>query len=109
MTEGAPNPQINVSKIPGGGGFAGFLFAVISMLIFLIGIPRLRYFFVAAVILGCGIAIVLRLIRRETPGMPWIDSANQEAKGFSSDAPIAQTKDERLVDPPPHAQGLSLA
>ena len=44
MSEGTPNPQINVSKIPGGGGFAGFLFAVISMLIFLIGIPSGHHF-----------------------------------------------------------------
>ena len=45
MAEGTPTPQINVSKIPGGGGIAGTLFAVISMLIFLIGIPLVRCFF----------------------------------------------------------------
>ena len=77
MRESTPNPQINVSKIPGGGGFAGVLFAVSSMLIFLIGIPRLRYFFPAAVVLGCGVALILRRIRRETPGKPWILSAAQ--------------------------------
>ena len=109
MSEGTPNPQINVSKIPGGGGFAGFLFAVISMLIFLIGIPRLRYFFPAAIILGCGIALVLRLIRRETPGKPWILSATQDEQGTSSDAQITRTKDDRPEDLPPHAHGLSLA
>jgi hypothetical protein len=109
MSEGTPSPQINVSKIPGGGGFAGFLFAVISMLIFLIGIPRLRYFFPAAVISGCGIALVLRLIRRETPGKPWILSATQDAQAHSSGAQIARTKGDRPKDLPPHAQGLSLA
>ena len=109
MSEGTPNPQINVSKIPGGGGFAGFLFAVISMLIFLIGIPRLRYFFPAAIILGCGIALVLRLVRRETPGKPWILSATQDAHGTSADAPIAPPKGDRPEDLPPHVQGLSPA
>ena len=106
MSEGTPNPQINVSKIPGGGGFAGFLFAVISMLIFLIGIPRLRFFFPAAIILGCGIAVVLRFIWRETPGKPWIMSATQDTQGASSDAQIARTKDDGAEDLPPHAHGL---
>jgi hypothetical protein len=109
MSEGTPNPQINVSKIPGGGGFAGFLFAVISMLIFLIGIPRLRYFFPAAIILGSGIALVLRFVRRDTPGKPWILAATQDAHGASSDAQTARTEDDRPEDLPPHAQGLSLA
>ena len=78
MSEGTPNPQINVSKIPGGAGIAGALFALGSMLIFLIGIPRLRYFFIAAIVLGCGIALILRFIRHETPGKPWILSATQD-------------------------------
>ena len=65
MSESTPSPQINVSKIPGGTGIAGALFALGSMLIFLIGVPRLRYFFVAAIILGGGIALVLRFVRRE--------------------------------------------
>ena len=72
MSDGTPNPQINVSKIPGGGGIAGALFAIGSMLIFLVGIPRLRYFLPAAIILGCAVALILRFTRRETPGKPWI-------------------------------------
>jgi hypothetical protein len=75
MSEGTPNPQINISKIPGGAGIAGALFAVGSMLIFLIGIPRIRYFLIAAFILGCGIALILRLVRHETAGKPWILAA----------------------------------
>ena len=77
MSDSAPNPQINISKIPGGAGIAGAIFALGSMLIFLIGIPRFRYFFAAAVILGCGIALILRFVRRETPGKPWILSDTQ--------------------------------
>lgn len=72
------NPEINVSKIPGGAGIAGAMFAVFSMLIFLIGIPRLRFFFAAAVILGCGVALVLHFIRHETTGAPWILPATKK-------------------------------
>ena len=88
MSEGTRNPQINISKIPGGAGIAGALFALGSMLIFLIGIPRLRFFFIAAIVLGCAIALILRFVRRETPGKPGILSATP-----NTDSPIrpAQT------------------
>ena len=56
-------PEINMSKIPVSGDLAGLLFALGSTLIFLLGIPSLRVFFAAAVVSGCGIAIVLRFIR----------------------------------------------
>ncbi len=72
MKEDTPVPQINVSKIPGGGGVAGAMFAVISMLIFLIGIPMLRYMLPAAIVLGGGVALILHFVRHETPGAPWI-------------------------------------
>ena len=78
MQQGTPTPQINVSKIPGGGGIAGALFAVISMLIFLIGIPALRYFLPAAVVLGCGVAFLIRSIRHEPPGTSWIPSSTRK-------------------------------
>ena len=79
MSQESPAPQINVSKIPGGGGFAGALFAIAGMLIFLVGIPRLRLFLIAATVLGCGVALILRQIRRETPGKPWILADTQPA------------------------------
>lgn len=78
MQEGGPSPQINVSKIPGGGGVAGALFAVISMVIFLIGIPALRYFLPAAIALGCGVALLIHSIRHEPPGKPWIPSNKKQ-------------------------------
>jgi hypothetical protein len=81
MTDDSPSPQINVSKIPGGGGVAGAMFAISSMLIFLIGIPALRYFLPPAVVLACGVAISIHLFRiifpKETPGTPWILSATK--------------------------------
>ncbi len=75
MREDIATPQINVSNIKGAGGIAGGLFAVISTLIFLIGIPALRYFLPAAIVLGCGVALVIHFIRHETPGKSWILSA----------------------------------
>ena len=78
MSEDTPSPQINVSKIPGGGGVAGAMFAVFSRLIFLIGIPALRYFLPAAIVLGCGVALIIHFIRHETPGKSWILSATKK-------------------------------
>jgi len=106
MHEGTPSPQINVSKIPGGGGFAGALFAVISMVIFLVGIPRLRYFFPAAVVFGCGIALILRFIRRETPGKPWILSAQNAESGSAAPRVGRRTKPDDFRR---RLQGLSTA
>jgi hypothetical protein len=75
MHEGTPL-QINVSRIQGSGGIAGALFAIGSMLIFFVGIPLARVFLPAAIVLGCGVALLIRLVRivfpRETPGTGWI-------------------------------------
>ena len=84
MEENAPRPQINASKMVVGGGIAGVIFTVGSMLIFLIGIPVLRYLFPAAIVLGCAVALILRLKRHETPGAPWILSASEKATEDSS-------------------------
>ena len=72
MREDSPSPQINVSKIAVGGGIAGAIFAVGSMVIFLVGIPAIRYIFPAAIVLGCGVALIFHFIRHETPGASWI-------------------------------------
>jgi hypothetical protein len=71
MPEDTSRPQINLSKIQV-GGVAGAIFAVGSMLIFLIGIPVIRYVFPAAVLLGCAVALVIHFMRHETPGAGWI-------------------------------------
>jgi len=72
MPQDTSRPQINLSKIPVGGGIAGAIFAIGSMLIFLIGIPVIRYVFPAAVILGCVVALVIHFKRHEAPGAAWI-------------------------------------
>src|SRR5579872_2097510 len=86
-----PNPQINVSKISGGDGIAGAMVAVISTVIFLIGIPALRYFLPAAIILGCVVALIIRLSRHETPGAPWIVSSTEKSSGIPSGAQTRTT------------------
>jgi hypothetical protein len=78
MRGDTPSPQINVAKIPGGGGIAGAIFAVGSTTVFLIGIPALWYIFPAAIVLGCGVALILHFIRHETPGASWILSATKK-------------------------------
>jgi len=108
MSEDTPKPQINVSKIPGGTGIAGALFAIGSMLIFLVGVPRIRIFFVGAVILGAGIALVLHFIRRETPGKPWILPAAEEADGTTSVAQPARSSN-LPEDPRRNLQALAHA
>jgi hypothetical protein len=72
MAEEIYNPQINISKMVVGGGIAGAFFAAVSTLIFLMGIPLTRIMLPAALILGGGIALVLRFVRHKTPGTPWI-------------------------------------
>lgn len=72
MAEEIHNPQINISKIAVGGGIAGAFFAAVSMLIFLMGVPLVRYMFPAALILGGAIAMVLHFTRHKAPGTPWI-------------------------------------
>ena len=78
MGESTPRPQINVSKIPVGGGIAGAIFTFGSVLVFLLGIPALRYFLPAAIVLGCGVALIIHLIRPETPGKSWLLPATKK-------------------------------
>jgi sugar phosphate permease len=78
MREDTRRPQINLAKIPVGGGIAGAIFAIGSMAIFLTGIPVLRYIFSVAVVLGCGVALILHFTRHETPGTSRILSATKK-------------------------------
>jgi len=61
---GSPHPGISVHNIRVGGGAAGFLFAACTMLVFLLGVPALRWFFVGSIALGLGIAVALRLVHK---------------------------------------------
>lgn len=72
MDQASSRPQINLSKIPVGGGIAGAIFALGSMMIFLLGIPVLRYVFPAAIVLGLAVAVILHFARHKKIGAPWI-------------------------------------
>jgi len=97
MTESTPNPQINVSKIHGSGGIAGAMFAIISTVIFLIGIPALRYFLPAAILLGGVVALLIRFKRHETPGEPWILAAAKKTDSSSNGRPVNTTARRTLI------------
>jgi len=64
MKNGRLHPGITMHKLPVGAGFAGLIFTVGSMAIFLIGLPALWCFLAGAVALGVGVATVLRLSAR---------------------------------------------
>src|SRR6266478_3256367 len=55
MPDDTPRPQINSAKLRVGGGVAGAIFTIGSMLIFLSGIPAIRHLNMAAigVIIDC--------------------------------------------------------
>jgi hypothetical protein len=61
-----PHPGITMHKIPVKAGLAGLLFTLGSMLIFLVGIPALWTFLALAIVLGVGVAVVLRLLRADS-------------------------------------------
>jgi hypothetical protein len=77
MEDDSPRPQINASKLRVGGEIVGAIFAVGSMLIFMIGVPLLRYVFPVAILVGGLIALALRLSRHEKPGEPWLLAATE--------------------------------
>ena len=58
------HPGISIHKIPVRAGIAGLIFTVGSMAVFLTGIPAARYFLLVALVLGIGIAVVLRFTDR---------------------------------------------
>jgi len=64
MKNGRFHPGITMHKLPVGAGFAGLVFTVGSIAIFLIGLPALWYFLAGAVALGVGVATALRLTAR---------------------------------------------
>jgi hypothetical protein len=54
-------PGINMSQISFDGGAAGLLFAVGTVIIFLLGIPSLIWFPIGALSLGLVMSILLRI------------------------------------------------
>lgn len=54
------HPGITMHKIPVKAGFAGLIFTVGTLTVFLIGIPALVYFLALACVLGIAVAVMLR-------------------------------------------------
>ena len=78
MRESVPLPQINISKMPVGGGIAGGIVAISSTVICLVGIPALRYFLPAAFVLGSALALLTKHVKHETPGQAWISTLTKK-------------------------------
>jgi hypothetical protein len=64
MREDRDLAQINVAKIRVDGNVAGAIFAVGSVATCLVGIPALGYLFLAALVMGGGVALALHLTRK---------------------------------------------
>ena len=59
MKDNLSYAEINSAKIPVDGNVGGMIFAASTVIIFLLGVPLLRYLFPAAIFAGCGIAFIL--------------------------------------------------
>ncbi len=62
-----PRPQISMHRMPVGGSVAGLIFVVGSCLIFLVGIPALRWFLLGAVAVGAAVAGLLWRWHKKKP------------------------------------------
>jgi hypothetical protein len=78
MTDNPSRAEINAAKIPVDENIGGLIFAGSTVIIFLLGIPLLRYLFPAAIVAGCGIAFILHFVRHDTGGAPWILTAREK-------------------------------
>jgi len=67
-TENLEPVQINIAKVPLGGGIAGLLVVVGSVGVLMVGLEAVRWFFAAT--LACAILLALLLVswRKEHPG-----------------------------------------
>jgi hypothetical protein len=78
MKDNFSHAEINAAKIPVDGNVGGMIFAASTVIIFLLGIPLLRYLFPAAIVSGCAIAFILHIVRHETPAAPWIPTVREK-------------------------------
>lgn len=75
MTQDYPHQGITMHRLRVGGGAAGFIFAIGSMVIFLIGIPAFWGFLGVAV--GAGTVVGLLLSRRKPVHFVTIGGSSQ--------------------------------
>lgn len=67
MDSDPASAEINMAKVPADNNIGGMIFALGTVLIFFWGIPLLRYLFPAAIVVGCGIALILHFMRHKPP------------------------------------------
>ncbi|HTA42468.1 MAG TPA: hypothetical protein VK789_08475 [Bryobacteraceae bacterium] len=56
--------DIDIAKIPADSNVGGLIFTIATILIFLIGIPAIRWVFPILIAAGCGVAGILHFTRR---------------------------------------------
>jgi hypothetical protein len=64
MHEEISRAEIDLARIPADSNVGGLIFAVATVLIFLIGIPAIRSIFPIIIAAGCGVALILRVTHR---------------------------------------------
>ena len=74
--------EINMSRIPVGGGMAGLLFAVGTALIFVVGVPVVRAFLVGSMVAGSVISIALHFFHKYKPTRPLSKLSIQLARRY---------------------------
>lgn len=65
-----PDAEINLSSIPVGGDFGGLLFVVAAIVTVLLGLPDVRWFVLASIVVGAGLAGGLFLWRSGGTSVP---------------------------------------
>jgi hypothetical protein len=95
------HPGITMHKLSFGGGFAGLLFAVGSVLIFVLGLPALWYFIAVAFALGVGIAVFLRSISGRLSERNKPPSILSAAENAGSPLPPKREKPQHLLHATP--------
>jgi len=64
------HPGITMHKLPVSGNAVGLLFAAGSMAIFLVGVPSVRVFSLAAIPFGLAVALSLRWFHKRHAALP---------------------------------------
>lgn len=62
-------PEINMAKIPADANVGGLIFAIATIVVFLVGIPEIRLPFTVALIAGVAIALILHFLRHAPRGL----------------------------------------
>jgi hypothetical protein len=99
MSKDPRNPQINASKIPVAGNIAGAIFALGVIAICVTAFPALWYIAPAAILVGCGVALLLRLSHRRTPGAPWLLPPEKSSPPSPSPAPDRRPEEPKTLVP----------